>query len=212
MPSWLRTLIFGGWAGVADEIKQLLNQALGGLASWIQSLFGTSKQAWTELWAAFDGLAQDTDYFGNRVWLNLNWTGRSVIPSLARYVDAFNRRQDSWNAKWHALLWQRDAQNHDFTVSQIGAAKLWALGAIFLPLSKLIIALTADVLKWAYWAFQLLNDPPRLAGMLLWPLTAVMEATWEAWTLSVGDWVGKLILHNLLKVIHLAEQILSDVL
>lgn len=93
---------------------------------------------------------------------------------------------------------------HEFSV--------WLFDTTINPILARLKKAEEDILKYALTAYQILSTPSKLASLAFWPLFAIFQANPFTIGRIIGDWLAKLVYHNVVKTISLAETILTDVL
>jgi hypothetical protein len=201
------------WAGfVEQKTIDLVHWCIHALAGVVYTVFGNVGKAWGDLLTALKWLQTTGASLVGWIVTHLTYIVTHDIPQLVTdvigyYHDAINLADRLYQAALagikqlssDALQWVKDAEQ-------------WVIATIWDPLVADVRQLRSDLLQWGYAAWQLLNDPAKLAGLLLGALIAVAEATFWQIAGPAGTFMLRLITANLRRLLQLAETILAAVL
>lgn len=209
MLSWIDGYVFRWAAVVATPIRDMVKWAVYALAGVVYGVFGNVGAAWVLIW---DGINWVWTHSGNFALETVAWIRQIVtvdIPGLwsrlLSYVDQLEKLIGQlWDKAVAAIA---DAVRT--ALHYTDAAIQWVVSHVYNPLKSFIDQVYADLLKWGYWSWQLLNDPGRLAVILLGALIAAAEAAF--WTIAgpAGRFALGIVLHNAARFAALLETIIT---
>jgi hypothetical protein len=206
-----------GWVnrflGIAGQgIVDLVHWGLHALASVIETIFVDVARAWRDLWGAMAAFEHATWEFGAQVFGLAVKVLKYWIPRLIHDLAA------AALALWHGINW---VWSH--AVALINDLRklawkwindLWhlVLRDVWAPLKAFADHLYHLILTWAYVAWWWITHLPSLAEAMIFHLAASLER--HAWELArlLGGFLTALVLHNVRRVVQLAETILAAVL
>jgi hypothetical protein len=175
-------------------------------------VFGHVGKAWDLLTGSLEQLRDYADRFASEVVVLAGWAIHVAIPGLFRqalgwYHDALNFARTVWadaqRAINRAILLAADAAHQ---------LRVYVDDHVLAPLSALIRLLRADLVKWGYFAYQLLTHPATLAGILIRPLVQAAIAVFDDIALPAGEFALRLVAKNPRRWLGLIETILKAVL
>src|SRR5713101_1140144 len=201
------------WAGIVEaHVVDLVHWGLHAVAGVVYTVFAHVRAAWHEVVAGARAVEDATRAFADSVWRMGVRIIRHVLPALARWAEgrlaaaaAVVAHDVTVIRKWvdTALRSALDA------VDVLGA---WVDDHVLKPLLADVAALWKAVTAWAYTAWWWVTHPDKLAGVLLWPLVTVLEASaWEAGG-RLGTFVLGLIIRNTRRVAQLVEDVITAAL
>lgn len=212
MLNWIAsyTARWSGW--VAGKTIDLVHWGLHAVAGVVYAVFGNVGKAWLAVVGALHWAHQQADGFAWWVVQHFDSLLRYDLPRIIDWAAALVQSAEQLAARDYSLL--RDALAVAVTGLRqlIAAAVQWVTVHVYDPLLALCTQLRADLLKWGYWAYQLLNDPPRLAQILLDAIVAAAEAAFWRLAGPAGQFALRLVLANARRFAQLAETILAAVL
>jgi len=210
--SWIDKYIDFYSSLVGAAIRNAIRWAVHGLAGIVHTLFVHVAGAELRIFDGANWILRHTAGFANSV---VAWIRQIVtvdIPALWHYAISNVRqllRDISAAANW--LLGKIE------TLARVARrwvddAVSWIVTHVYDPLKAYADTIWRDLLKWGYFAWKLLNDPPRLAAILLNALIAAAEAAF--WTIAppAGRFALGLVLHNARRFAQLLETILAAVI
>jgi hypothetical protein len=212
MLSWIAGYV-GRWSGqVASEVRSLVQWGLHALAGVVYTVFGNVGKAWGWLLTSLQWMHAQADLFAGWVVTHLVQIVTVDIPRLAR--DAVNYYDAA--IAFAGRVWS-DAQAAVARALQLAQqyvadALNWVRVNVYDPLFAAAKQLETDLLKWGYYAYQLLTHPATLAGLLLDYLIAAAEAAFDRIAVPAGTFALRLITSQLPRFLKLAEAILTAVL
>jgi hypothetical protein len=212
MLSWIDGYVFRWAAVVATPIRDCIKWAVYALAGVVYAVFGNVGAAWTLI---YDGINWVWTHSGNFAVEAVAWIKQIVtvdIPAvwnrLLAYAVAFdNLISQIWDKAVAAI-----ADAYRRALQAVNDAISWVITHVYDPLKAYADQIYNDLLKWGYAAWQLLNDPGKLAGILLGALIAAAESAFWSIAAPVGKFALSIVLGNATKFASLLETILTAVL
>lgn len=212
MLDWIDSFVYR-WVNVVDTpIRDALKWTVHALAGVVYTVFGNVGRAWAGITGTADGLIHEATHFATVVY---GWIRQIVLTDIP------------W--LWHVL--QSDVQwliNHvaaiysdvlarilaavRYAETLVQSAINWIIVHVYDPLKAEAERLYNDLLKWGYWSYQLLNDPGKLAGILLDWLIAAAEAAFWRIAPAAGRFILGVLIHQAPKLVTLLEDIFTAVL
>lgn len=208
LDQWIKKYIFQQQPGSLGDI----NNSLGDLATSLRTYFAGILNALLNLAGSARDLRNQTGAFNQAVAGKLWWLYRWGFVALRQQVFAKFLTDERWESQWHDRIagWIADVRSS--LASDIASLIKWVTVAILIPFTLALHTLAKQMIEWAFAAWDLLTHPPRLAGILFWPLFGVLAADPWAVGRTIGDWLVKLVYQNMLRSVTLLEQIMADVL
>lgn len=216
---WIGEQAEGAWNAVAGAAEDLWHKVvhfvfgvIHGITGWLVGLFGVVIWAWNHLVAAAEVIgAAVAEAVGEAA--SFLWTlAVHTIPSIWRHIEAAAIR--AWHWVEHAVAWAAKHIAHLAAQAWhwVENALKWVTHHVLRPLERLAAYVWDHLTRWAHLAWYLVTHPAKLAEILLWPLVSAAEQI--AWQLArrFGEWLAKLVLHNMVKVAHLVEDVLAAIL
>lgn len=212
MLNWIAGFVDRWTPVVSTAIRDLVHWAIHALAGVVYTVFGHVGAAWREVYDSLTWHLRWAVAFVHSVVSHLDTIITKDIPFLWKYflaqvvhighliVAALNQALAFADSLYHKA------------VNAIDALNRWVNTHVLLPLSALIAGLRRDLLKWGFFAYQLLNDPGKLAAILARFIVAAILAIF--WTVAgpVGEFIAGIILKQLPRFVKLVETILAAVI
>jgi hypothetical protein len=206
-----------GWVGrfigiVADPVLALIRWGLHALASVVEAVFHDVALAWRDLWGAVTAIERACWDFGAAVYGLALKVLRYWVPRL---IDDLRRAA---LALWHGIDWvwahAVSLVNDLRKLTWKWINDLWhlVLRDVWKPLKDFADHLYHLIITWAYVAWWWITHLDRLADAMIFHIAASLEK--YAWQLArlLGGFLTALVLHNVRRVVQLAETILAAVL
>jgi hypothetical protein len=212
MLNWIAGYV-GRWAGVVDiHVRDLVHWAIHALASVIYTVFGHVGNAWGDLLAAFKWLhSHAADYVAWTI-AHLRQIILVDLPKLAATALGYLKQALAFATTVYHLALAGIARLHDLARQWVADALQFVHDHVYAPLLALARQLRTDLLKWGYYAYQLVTHPDQLAVILLDALIAAAEAAFWRIADPAGRFALRLILSQPLRFARLAETIAAAVL
>jgi phage-related protein len=204
--------VSGGAASLWHKVVHLVHDVVHGVIGWLESLFHIVSGAWAWMLGAAStvehAIAEAAEAVGGWIWAFVTHT----LPSIWRKIE--HAVQSAWHWVENAVKW---AARHIAYLAK--KAWHWVENAIkyvyhhfIRDIWRWIKHTGQHILHWAHTAWYLVTHPLKLAELLFWPLFAFFERV--AWKIArkVGKWLAELVLQNLIKLVHLVEDIVAAVL
>lgn len=201
------------WAGrLQQDILDVVHWTVHAVAGVVYTVFGNVGRAWSGMWQSIHWLwIQASGYVAEVfgwirqivtvdlpvIWSTLLADVRGVLGEIGRV--------------WSDLV-ARIEQLGRYAAGLVQQAIVWVVDHVYSPLKAYADAIYNDLLKWGFYAWRLLNDPPRLAAILLGALIAAAESAFWSIAPPVGRFVLGILLHNGQRFASLLESILTAVL
>lgn len=201
------------WAGsVPAAVRDLVHWAVHALAGVVYTVFGNVGGAWHALFTAYHWvLTSGTDFVKwvvtHLTYLIRTWLPRIEATALALWHDALAFA----SRLYHDVLSRLD-QLARLARRWVDDAIAWVEVHVLDPLLADVAQLRADLLKWGYYAFQLVTHPDRLAAIVGDALISWAES--QFWRIAgpLGSFVLRLLLVNARRFAQLLESIVTAVL
>jgi hypothetical protein len=146
------------------------------------------------------------------VHIRLNWIITHDIPALWSRIVADAKQIAADIAHIYDLAVAYALKLYRQAVQLLDDLRTWVEVHVLEPLSDLVSQLRTDLLKWGFFAYQLLTNPPKLAALLIKPIVAAAEAVFWDIAAPVGKFAFGIILKDSAKFAALIETILSAVI
>lgn len=201
------------WAGrIGADILDVVHWSVHALAGVVYAVFGNVGNAWHLLWLSFHWLEVQTRLMGASVfgWIrqiittDLPWLWHILLSDVKGLLAEIGRVAGVVEAD---LL-----RGLNVLRGVIDSVVRWVVANVYDPLKAFADQLRADLEKWGFFAWRLLNDPPKLAAILLGALIAAAESAFFSIAAPAGRFVLGLLIHNAAKVASLLESIVAAVL
>lgn len=205
---WIRRYVFGQAPGTLTE----LSSAQADLATSLRDYFAGILNALINLAGSARDQRSASNKLTQEIANKLMWLYEAAwLFNRQQFLARFAQDEAVGNARYRQLLAGLAAAASQLHADMVALIK-WILLTVVAPILLSLKVLGEQMIKWAFAAFDLLTHPPRLAGILFWPLFGVFAL--DPWTIGrqIGDWLVKLVYQNMLKSATLFEQILADVL
>jgi hypothetical protein len=209
---WIKSFV-DRWAGLVDSAtRDLIHWAVHALAGVVYTVFGNVGGAWHDLFTALHWLRSTAADFAGWVVTHFTWLIKYEIPHLGQLLlsywhDALNFATRLYHLALSAVEAALNVARH-----LVDDAITWVRVHVYDPLLARAKQLETDLLKWGYAAWQLVTSPPKLAAILLDALVAAAEAAFDRIAEPAGEFALRLVVHQLPKLLKLAEAILAAVL
>lgn len=212
MISWLTGWVRRFVGLVPDTVLALVHWAVHALALVVEAVFHDVAVAWRDYWAAVAAIERACFDFGAAMFGLAVKVLRYWVPKL---IDDLRRAA---LALWHGIDWVWShavaAINDLRKLAWKWINDLWhlVLRDVWKPLKDFADHLYHLIITWAYVAWWWITHLDRLADAMIFHIAASLEK--YAWQLArlLGTFLTALILHNVRRVVQLAETILAAVL
>lgn len=212
MLDWIDAFVYR-WVNVVDTpVRDVVKWSVHALAGVVYTVFGNVGGAWRRIVGFGDSFIREIAHYTSIVD---GWIRQIVLTDIP--------------AVWHSLLgyvqylenlavrlWNdaiaKIAAATRYLESLVQSAIQWVITNVYDPLKAEAERIYNDLLKWGYWSWQLLNDPGRLAALLLGALIAAAEAAFFTIAAPLGRFVVGLIIHQAAKLLVVIEDIFTAVL
>jgi hypothetical protein len=216
---WLGEAADGAYGWVKGQLEALWHRVVHfvygvvhGITGWLIGLFGVVLWAWNHLVEAVtfvaEGIAEWASEVGSFLWTLVSHTIPHIFKSIAHAV------KQAWHWVENAVKW---AAKHIAHLAKqawhwVENALKWVNNHVLRPLEHLAAYVWHHLTKWAHDAWYLVTHPLKLAELLFWPLWYVFEQV--AWKVArkIGKWLAELVLHNLVRMVNVVEDIVAAVL
>lgn len=197
---------------VWNEVVSFVYGVVHGVVGWLEGFFGIIANAWhfIEEVAEFIGRTAEAAFGAISHWISdfVNHT----LPSIWKWIS-------------HALEWAEHhvrklgewALEHIEHVAKLAwhwveGAKNWVIHHVWRPLEHLANYVWHILTHWAHTAWWAVTHPAKLADVLFWDLVHLVQR--YVWRLArqLGQWVTELVLANVMRFVHLVEDILAAVI
>lgn len=196
------------WAGVvAAGPRNLVQWGLHAVAGVVYTVFGNVGKAWRDLLGALQWLHARADDFLLQATLWITHIVTVTIPHLAATALGYLKQALAFATQLYHLALAAVAQLEALAKRLIADAVTWVLQHVWKPLDDAVHQLAADLLKWGYYAYQLVTHPAQLAAILLDALVAAALAAFDRIAPIVGEFALRLLVHQLQRWLALAERI-----
>lgn len=219
MLNWIYNTAKGAFGFVTGSLETFWNEMVSfvwgvvhGVIGWLEGFFGVILKAWNFLGevaefvgrigeAAFGAITHWISDFVNHTLPSIwKWISHAIqwaehhISQLATW--AYNHISNAVKSAWH---W-------------VEGAKTWVLHHVWRPLEHLATYVWHHLTQWAHTAWWAVTHPAKLANLVFWDLVNLVQR--NAWKLArqFGQWVTELVMANILRFVHLAEDIIAAVL
>lgn len=201
------------WAPVVSTAaRDLVHWGLHALAGVVYTVFGHVGAAWLSVWDSIKWHLKWADAFVRAVIAHIDTIVTKDIPWIWAYFlsqvkqAALNLLHNIEKVTAYAFgLYQR-------AIRAIDDLNNWINTHVLLPLNGDVAQLRKDLLKWGFFAYQLLNDPGKLATLLAEAMVSALLAIFWKVATPVGKFIIGIILKDTKRFVQLAETILSAVL
>lgn len=201
------------WTGqVEQSTRDLVHWGLHALAGVVYAVFGNVGKAWSDVLTALKWAHREADSFAGYVVGHLAAIVTVDIPRLWSYATAAVKALEQLALRYyHAALAAVQVAEH-LAAAAVKSALVWVAAHVYDPLLARAKQLEADLLRWGYYAYQLVTHPDKLAAILLGSLIAFAEASFWRIAAPAGRFALRLIVAQLPAVLRLAEAVVTAVL
>ena len=201
------------WTGYVEQnTRGLVQWGLHALAGVVYAVFGNVGKAWGDLRTALGWMHQAADYFVAYTVGHLAAIIKVDLPKLWNYAVAAFKAAEQLALHYYRLAVAAIKVAEQLAAHLVAALQAWVVAHVWTPLLALAKQLRADLLKWGYTAWWYITHPGKLAPILLAPLVAAAESSFFAIAGPAGRFALRLVVHQLPKLLTLAEQIVAAVL
>lgn len=212
MFDWVKDFV-ERWAGqVAAPVRDLVHWAVHALAGVVYAVFGNVGSAWHDVFAAARWIESTATDLVHWIVTHLTWLIKHAIPALGQLILHYWRDALNFATSLYHDLQRGLQQLTGLARRWVDDALAWVHDHVWAPLVADAKQLRNDLLKWGFFAYDLLTHPARLAGILVLPLIAAAEAVFWQIAAPAGEFALRLVLANARRFAQLAETILTAVL
>jgi hypothetical protein len=204
--------VSGAATGLWHHIVSFVHTVVHGAIGWVVGIFGVVVWAWNHLLSAATALWRSLENIVGEIagWIVTFVT--HTLPSIWRHIERV--AQSAWHWVENAVKW---ASTHIARLAHtawhwVENAVKWVVVHVARPIWAWIKHVGHQILEWAHFAWHLLTHPLQLAEVIFWPLWFFFEKV--AWKVArkIGQWLAELVLHNLVRLVNLVEDIVAAVL
>lgn len=201
----------GAASNLWNEIVSFVWGVVHGVIGWLEGLFGIVSAAWGYFEEAIDFVAHYIEQFAGAAAHFISDLVNHVLPSLWRWIE--HAVSSVWHSVKEVVKWAAGRIAHAVNLAEhlVSAAMKWVLQHVWHPLMGFVQDIYSKLRKWALAAWQLLTHPIKLAEIIFWPLWYVFEQLAPKVARRIGKWVAELVLHSLIKMVGVVEDILAAV-
>lgn len=192
---------------VAGGTRNLVQWGLHALAGVVYTVFGNVGKAWRDLLGALQWLHARADDFLLQATLWITHIVTVTIPHLAATALGYLKQALAFADHVYQLAIAAVARLEQLARQWVADAITWVLQHVWKPLDDALHQVAADLLKWGYYAYQLVTHPAQLAAILLDALVAATLAAFDRIAPIVGEFALRLVLHQIGRWLALAERI-----
>lgn len=182
------------------------------LAGVVYTVFGHVGAAWLRVWDSLGWILSRADAFVHQVINHIDTIVTKDIPFLWAYFLAQVKSIGHTIADIYDAALAYALKLYHQAINAVDDLNNWINTHVLLPLSADVTALRNDLLKWGYFAYQLLNDPAKLAGILASFIVAALMGIFWSVAGPVGKFIAGIILKDTKRFVDLIETIISAVL
>jgi hypothetical protein len=201
------------WAGVVEaHVLDALHWAVHAAVGVYNDVFTFVGAAWQKFYAAIglvwryanQYLIQAALWIIHLVTVTIPVLWVHMLAGVANAINwattLYNRAVAFANALWLDVL------------QRIANVITWVTNTIWAPLKAAVEQVASDLLKWGYYAYQLVTHPDQLAVILLDALIAAAEAAFWRIAAPAGAFALKLVMANAARFAQLIETIIAGAL
>lgn len=196
----------------AVDIATWLQAAFYWLMSQLDNQTQGQQNGWTGSYQAFSMWQSNHNRLLASIRYRLTWLYTYAYLGMGRWVSRKFIENEKWSAYWHDHLWRYITWVADRIYYMINSLTRWVENSVYKPLFAKVVLLGQQMKDWAYFSYELLSHPPKLADLTFWPLFGVFQQNPFTIGRTIGDWVAKLVYSQTVRSITLVEQIITDVL
>lgn len=212
MLSWIGAFV-GRWAAVVpQDVRDVIHWTAHALASVVYTVFGNVGKAWHDLLGALQWMHARADEFVSYVVGRIAWLVTVEVPRLAATALGYLRTALAFAAHIWSLAQAGLARLEGLARQWVKDALSWVAVHVWQPLDARLRQVAADLIKWGFYAYQLVTHPDQLAAILLGALIAAAESTFFRIAGPLGTFTLRLIMSALPRLLALAESVVTAVL
>lgn len=212
MLDWIKNLYYQAFVGVPSAVVQWVVTQLKQIVAWLENVLSSHKSKWGDIWQSARSLASGVDALGRETYWMLWRIRRQQVPGVVAWAGRRFTSDEHTNSARYTYLRQLIQKNYNTEKGDISSLKRWLLLVVVAPILWTLAKLGEEMLKWAFFAYQLLTAPLKLAAILFWALISVLEQNFWDVAARFGEYVAKLVWANMPKTLALVEQIITDTL
>ena len=212
MLGWIAGFVARWEPVVSRGVRDLVHWGLHALASVVYTVFGNVGKAWVAVVHSLDWMLIHVPRFVAAVFTHIDTIITKDIPAIWHWITAQVAAIGRLIAHVYDLAVSYALSLYNKAVRLLDDLSTWVLTHVLVPLTNITTSLRNDLLKWGYFAYQLLNDPGKLAGILAKYIVAAVLAIF--WTVAdvIGRFIAGIILHQARRLISVIETVLTAVL
>jgi len=211
MLDWIEGYVKRWAAFVLAPIIDLVHWGLHAVAGVVYTVFQHVHAAWLVVHGAATHIADWLEHFGAELVAYIKQIVTVDIPVLWNIMLQNVKGLLADIAKIWGEAQALIQKALDSALLAVASLSKWVIDNVWNPLVASVKQLEADLLKWGYAAWQLLNDPAKLASILLGALVAAAEDAFWSLAGPVGRFALGIVLRNAGKFAQLIEAIVSAV-
>jgi hypothetical protein len=204
--------VTGAASSLWHKVVHFVHGVVHGVVGWLLGIFGYVVWAWGHLLSAVTALWRSLEHIAGEI---AGWVVTFVthtLPSIWQHIE--RAVKSAWHWVERAVKWAAEHIAHLAKQAWhwVENAIKWVIHHVARPIWAWIKHVGAHILHWAHTAWNLLTHPIKLAELLFWPLWFFFEKIAFKVARRIGRWMAELVLHNLIKLVHLVEDVLAGVL
>lgn len=211
LQAWYAWLAGNPFPGIA-YVSAWLQQAMYWLASQLDRDRMRQADGWQANFQSVTMWKRSHDRAMNSIAARLWWLYVRCYIDVPAWLSARIQGDEQWANRWfyrlladiNYVLAMAKWLLHEFSV--------WLFATTINPILARLKTAEENILRWAYYCYQFVSNPPKLADITFWPLFGVFQKNPFGIGRTIGDWLGKLVYENTVRSISLAEQIITDIL
>jgi hypothetical protein len=211
MLNWLDRF-FGKVSGaIGAEISKAVHWAFHALASVVFAVFGLVGKAWALFVRGVHDFMAAIDKLGAEIIAFASWLVHVEIPAILRWAGAELAKLSSALANIYDWAVKAIADVIRRIEAAISDVTKWVLRNVWDPLKAYADKIYNDLLKWGFYAYNVLTHPQALAdSLLLFLVNSLERAAWDIGQ-KLGTFLLALISANIKKLLILIEDIVTAV-
>lgn len=212
MLDWIKNLYYQAFVGVPSQVAHWVLDQLKHVVAWLENVLGSHKSRWGDIWQSARSLASGVDALGRETYWMLWRIRRQQVPGVVAWAGRRFTADEHTGAARYTYLRQLIQRNYNTEKSDLSSFKRWLLLLVVAPILWTLKTIGEQMIKWAFFAYQLLTAPLKLANILFWALISVLEANFWEVAAKFGEYVARLVWANMPKTLQIIEQIITDTL